>query len=177
MVAKSSGVLANTAQAAPRSSTFLNPQGTALRYGLEVCSFSHPTGNPSVGARNQKCWALICGAQKRPNPTSLAAVKWLKRQALERRVRANEVKTAGFLNEEIGEFDMVQVTTIGFAGFNTTQMEAMLAYYTEAIGFTLEERGGVGVSYLSSAFSHQAISLYHLTESSLRPNTIRIHCS
>src|SRR5258706_4390442 len=74
------------AQAAQHSSTFLNPRDIALRYGLEACSFSHPTGSQSVGARNQKCWALICGAQKRPNPTSLAAVKWLKRQVLERQV-------------------------------------------------------------------------------------------
>src|SRR3979409_2536968 len=110
MVAKSSGVPVNMAQAALHSSTFLNPRGIVLRYGPGVCSFSHLTGSQSVGARNQKCWALICGAQKRPNPTSLAAVKWLKRQTLERLVRANEVKKAGFLNEEIGEYVMTQVT-------------------------------------------------------------------
>src|SRR5258708_11141072 len=103
---------------------------------------------------NQKCWALICGAQKRPNPTSLAAVKWLKRQAQARLVRANEVKKAGFLNEEIGEFDMVQVTKIGYAGFNTTHMEAMLAYYTEVICFTLAERGGVWAAYLTKPLHH-----------------------
>src|SRR5947207_13567644 len=126
MVAKSSGVLANTAPAAQRFSTFLNPPGIASRSGPGACSFLHPTGSQSVGAKNQKCWALICGAQKRPNPTSFAVVKWLKPQAQERLVRPNEVKKAGFLNEERGEYDMVQVTKIGYAGFNTTHMEAML---------------------------------------------------
>ena len=55
---------------------------------------------------------------------------------------------------------MVQVTKIGYAGFNTTHMEAMLAYYTEVIGFTLEERGGDGAAYLSNALDHHAIALY-----------------
>src|SRR5260370_25171719 len=124
---------------------------------------------------NQKCWALICGAQKRPNPTSLAAVKWLKRQAQARLVRANEVKKAGFLNEEIGEYDMVQVTKIGYAGFNTTHMDAMLAYYTEIIGFTLEERGGDGAAYLSNALYHHSIALYPSTVSGLLHIMFQIH--
>src|SRR5213082_1991368 len=55
---------------------------------------------------------------------------------------------------------MVQVTKIGYAGFNTTHMEAMLAYYTEVIGFTLEERGGDGAAYLSNALDHHCIALY-----------------
>src|SRR5438105_6520557 len=63
---------------------------------------------------------------------------------------------------------MVQVTKIGYAGFNTTHMEAMLAYYTEVIGFTLEERAGDGAAYLSNALDHHAIALYPSTESGLR---------
>src|SRR5207302_5073973 len=70
---------------------------------------------------------------------------------------------------------MVQVTKIGYAGFNTTQLEAMLAYYTEVIGFTLEERGGDGTAYLSNAFDHHCIALYPSTESGLRHMGFQIH--
>src|SRR5713101_8115157 len=76
-----------------------------------------------------------------------------------------------------GEYDMVQVTKIGYAGFNTTHMEAMLAYYTEIIGFTLEERGGDGAAYLSSALDHHSIALYPSTESGLRHMGFQIHSS
>src|SRR5436189_5980154 len=72
---------------------------------------------------------------------------------------------------------MVQVTKIGYAGFNTTHMEAMLAYYTEVIGFTLEERGGDGAAYLSNALDHHCIALYPSTESSLRHMGFQIHSS
>jgi len=72
---------------------------------------------------------------------------------------------------------MVQVTKIGYAGFNTTHMDAMLAYYTEVIGFALEERGGDGVAYLSNAFDHHAIALYPSTESGLRHMGFQIHSS
>jgi hypothetical protein len=54
-VAKLSGGLANTAQAAQRSSTFLNPRVIGWRSGLAACSFLPRTGSPSVGVRNQKC--------------------------------------------------------------------------------------------------------------------------
>src|SRR5437763_13947067 len=70
---------------------------------------------------------------------------------------------------------MVQVTKIGYAGFNTTHIETMLAYYTEVIGFTLEERGGDGAAYLSSALDHHAIALYPSTESGLRHIGFQIH--
>src|SRR5207247_2559223 len=72
---------------------------------------------------------------------------------------------------------MVQVTKIGYAGFNTTHMEAMLAYYTEVIGFTLEERGGDGAAYLSNALDHHSIALYPSTESGLRHVGFQIHSS
>src|SRR5215467_11866925 len=98
MVAKSSGAQANTAPVAQRSSTFLNPRGIALKFGREVCSSSHLTGSQSVGARNQKRWALICGARKRLNPTWCTEVKWLKRGAWEQLVRTHEVKKSGWLN-------------------------------------------------------------------------------
>src|SRR5215471_1558933 len=98
MMAKSSGVRANTAPAEQHSCTSLNPRGIALKFGLEACSSSHQTGNQSVGARNQKRWALICGARKRLNPTWCTEVKWLKRGAWEQLVRAHEVKKSGWLN-------------------------------------------------------------------------------
>ncbi len=72
---------------------------------------------------------------------------------------------------------MVQVTKIGYAGFNTTHMEAMLAYYTEVIGFTLEERGEDGTAYLSNALDHHSIALYPSTESGLRHMGFQIHSS
>src|SRR5260370_26495557 len=72
---------------------------------------------------------------------------------------------------------MVQVTKIGYAGFNTTHMEAMLAYYTEVIGFTLEERSGDGAAYLSNALDHHSIALYPSTESGLRHIGFQIHGS
>src|SRR5438105_8270215 len=72
---------------------------------------------------------------------------------------------------------MVQVTKIGYAGFNTTQLEAMLAYYTEIIGFTLEERAGDGSAYLSNALDHHSIALYPSTESGLRHVGFQIHSS
>ena len=73
---------------------------------------------------------------------------------------------------------MVQVTKIGYASFNTTYMEAMLAYYTEVIGFTLEERAGDdGAAYLSNALDHHCIALYPSTESGLRHMGFQIHSS
>src|SRR5258708_38136152 len=72
---------------------------------------------------------------------------------------------------------MVQVTKIGYAGFNTTHMDAMLAYYTEVIGFTLEERGGGGAAYLSNALDHHCIGLYPSTESGPRHMGVQIHIS
>src|SRR5436853_4375065 len=72
---------------------------------------------------------------------------------------------------------MVHVTKIGYAGFNTAHMEDMLAYYTEVIGFTLEERGGDGTSYLSNALDHHCITLYPSTESGLRHMGFQIHSS
>src|SRR6202043_2039623 len=72
---------------------------------------------------------------------------------------------------------MVQVTKIGYAGFNTTHMEAMLAYYTEVMGFTLEERGGEGAAYLSNALDHHSVALYPSTESGLRHVGFQIHSS
>src|SRR5713101_8710748 len=72
---------------------------------------------------------------------------------------------------------MVQVTKLGYAGFNTTRIEAMLAYYIEVIGYTLEERGGDGAAYLSNALDHHSIALYPSTESGLRHVGFQIHSS
>ena len=72
---------------------------------------------------------------------------------------------------------MVQVTKIGYAGFNTTDVDAMLAYYTEVIGFTLEERSGDGAVYLSNALDHHCIALYPATESGVRHAGFQVHSS
>ena len=71
----------------------------------------------------------------------------------------------------------MQVTKLGYAGFNTPHMEAMQAYYTDVIGFTLEERGGDGAVYLSNALDHHTIALYLSTESGLRHMGFQIHSS
>lgn len=63
---------------------------------------------------------------------------------------------------------MIRVIKAGYAGFNTPDIEAMLAYYIEVIGFTLEERAGDGTAYLSNALDHHIIALYPSTESGLR---------
>src|SRR5260370_25340876 len=72
---------------------------------------------------------------------------------------------------------MVQVTKIGYAGYNSTHIEATLAYYTEVIGCTLEERSGDGAAYLSNALDHHSIALYPSTESGLRHMGFQIHSS
>ena len=63
---------------------------------------------------------------------------------------------------------MVQVVKLGYAGFDTPNLEAMLAYYTEVIGFTLVERGEDGAAYLRSAVDHHTITLYPAAENGLR---------
>ncbi|MEH1842419.1 MAG: VOC family protein [Nostoc sp.] len=60
---------------------------------------------------------------------------------------------------------MVQVAKIGHAGFKTPDVEAMLAYYTEILGFAVSDRGSDGAVYLSCAVDHHTIILYPSTES------------
>lgn len=62
---------------------------------------------------------------------------------------------------------MVQVVKLGYTGFNTPDVEALLAYYTEVIGLTLVERGGDGSAYLRSSVDHHAIALYPASTESL----------
>jgi catechol 2,3-dioxygenase-like lactoylglutathione lyase family enzyme len=62
----------------------------------------------------------------------------------------------------------MQIAKLGYAGFNTPNVEAMLAYYTNVIGFTLVERGGDGSAYLRSVLDHHTIALYPAKENGLR---------
>ncbi len=63
---------------------------------------------------------------------------------------------------------MVQVVKLGYAAFDTPKLEAMLAYYTEVIGFTLVERGDGGSAYLRSVVDHHTITLHPAQEAGLR---------
>lgn len=63
---------------------------------------------------------------------------------------------------------MVQVVKLGYAGFDTPNLEAMLAYYTEVIGLTIVERGDDGAVYLRSSVDHHTITLYPAVENGLR---------
>ncbi len=62
----------------------------------------------------------------------------------------------------------MQIAKLGYAGFNTPDVEAMLTYYTNVIGFTLVERGGDGAAYLRSVLDHHTLVLYPAKENSLR---------
>ncbi|GHO97558.1 3,4-dihydroxyphenylacetate 2,3-dioxygenase [Reticulibacter mediterranei] len=62
----------------------------------------------------------------------------------------------------------MQIAKLGYAGFNTPNVEAMLAYYTNVIGFTLVERGGDGSAYLRSVLDHHTLALYPAQENGLR---------
>lgn len=63
---------------------------------------------------------------------------------------------------------MVQVAKLGYAGFNTPDVDALLAYYTQVIGLTLVEREENGTAYLRSAVDHHTIVLYPAPEEGLR---------
>ncbi len=62
----------------------------------------------------------------------------------------------------------MQIAKLGYAGFNTPDVEAMLAYYTNVIGFTLVERGGDGTAYLRNVLDHHTIVLYPAKEQGIR---------
>ncbi len=62
----------------------------------------------------------------------------------------------------------MQIAKLGYAGFNTPDVEAMLAYYTKVIGFTLVERDGDGAAYLRSVLDHHTLALYPAQEHGLR---------
>jgi catechol 2,3-dioxygenase-like lactoylglutathione lyase family enzyme len=63
---------------------------------------------------------------------------------------------------------MAQVVKLGYAGFDTPNVEVMLAYYTDVLGLTLVERGDGGVVYLRSVVEHHTISLHPAPKSRLR---------
>ena len=63
---------------------------------------------------------------------------------------------------------MVQVIKLGYAAFDTSDIEAMLAYYTQVIGLTLVERGSDGAAYLRSSVDHHTLTLYPASENRLR---------
>jgi catechol-2,3-dioxygenase len=62
---------------------------------------------------------------------------------------------------------MVQVIKLGYAAFDTTNVEAMLTYYTDVIGLTLVGRED-GAAYLRSSVDSHTLSLHSASESRLR---------
>ncbi len=62
----------------------------------------------------------------------------------------------------------MKIAKIGYAAFNTTNVETLLTYYTNVIGFTLAERGDDGTAYLRGILDHHTIALYPAKENSLR---------
>jgi catechol-2,3-dioxygenase len=63
---------------------------------------------------------------------------------------------------------MVQVVKLGYAGFDTPNVENMLSYYTDVIGLTLVGRGSGGTAYLRSSIDHHTISLHPASQNRLR---------
>lgn len=62
----------------------------------------------------------------------------------------------------------MQIAKLGYAGFNTPDVEALLTYYTNVLGLTLVERGGDGAAYLRNVLDHHTIVLYPAKEQGLR---------
>ena len=62
----------------------------------------------------------------------------------------------------------MQIAKLGYVGFNTPDVEAMLAYYTNVLGLTLVERSGDGAAYLRNVLDHHTIVLYPAKEQGLR---------
>jgi catechol-2,3-dioxygenase len=60
------------------------------------------------------------------------------------------------------------IAKIGYAGFNTLDVEAMLAYYTNVLGMGLVDRESNGTTYLRNAADHHTIVLYPSQEHGLR---------
>jgi catechol-2,3-dioxygenase len=54
---------------------------------------------------------------------------------------------------------MVQVAKIGHAAFQTTNLDALLAYYMNVLGLTLTARDSDGTAYLSCGIDHHTIIL------------------
>lgn len=69
---------------------------------------------------------------------------------------------------------MLHIAKIGYAGFDTPDVDAMLAYYTQVIGLTLVERGDDGAAYLRSVLDHHTIVLYPSTQRRLRHTAFQI---
>ncbi len=63
---------------------------------------------------------------------------------------------------------MVQVIKLGYAAFETTDIAAMQAYYTDVIGLTVAERGDNGAVYLRNVVDYHTIALYPGSENRLR---------
>ena len=63
---------------------------------------------------------------------------------------------------------MIRILKIGYAGLNTPNIEAALAYYTAILGLTLMEREANGTAYLRSTIDHHTIVLYPAAEVGLR---------
>jgi catechol-2,3-dioxygenase len=62
---------------------------------------------------------------------------------------------------------MVQVAKIGHAAFQTTNLDTLLAYYTNILGLTLTVRGSDGTAYLSCGVDHHSVILSPAAENRL----------
>ncbi|GLV55771.1 oxidoreductase [Dictyobacter sp. S3.2.2.5] len=62
---------------------------------------------------------------------------------------------------------MVHVAKIGHAAFHTTNLDRLLAYYTDILGLTLTARGSDGTAYLSCGIDHHSVILTPATENRL----------
>lgn len=55
--------------------------------------------------------------------------------------------------------NMVKVCRMGYADFAVKDVESMMSYYSDIIGFTLTERGSDGSAYFSSSTDHHNVAL------------------
>ncbi len=63
---------------------------------------------------------------------------------------------------------MIQTKRLGHAAFEADDVEQLVAYYRDVIGFSIAERGGDGATYLSSGTEHQTVAIYPGRERRLR---------
>ncbi|MBV9229876.1 MAG: VOC family protein [Chloroflexi bacterium] len=63
---------------------------------------------------------------------------------------------------------MVQVAKLGHIALNTPNLESLLAYYTDVLGFSVTERSGDGEVYLSTDVDHHNVILYPGTQTGIR---------
>lgn len=63
---------------------------------------------------------------------------------------------------------MIQIAKLGHIALYTTDIDRLLAYYTEVLGFTVTERAGDGTAYLSTDIDHHNVVLSPAAKAGLR---------